>query len=137
MADSFLGLFEGCQLPFGGVTGARACPGSPQEGPARSAATATSPAEWSAGGPCGPIWASPTHLSSGGSRRANRRSRCFQVTWRPGGSEPAKLPGPPVDDPEVDFGKADKPIAGFGFSNTDRLAAARLAGEERVAPPSH
>src|SRR5712691_1725540 len=33
-------------------------PGSPQEGPARSAATATSLAERSAGGPCGPTGAS-------------------------------------------------------------------------------
>jgi hypothetical protein len=66
MADSFLGLFDRCQRPFGGVTGARACPGSPQEGPGRSAATTTSPAERSAGGPCGPTWASPPHLSSDG-----------------------------------------------------------------------
>jgi hypothetical protein len=67
MTDSFLGLFGRCQLPFGGVTSTRACPGSPQEGPARSAATAPSPAERSAGGPCGPTWARPTHLSSDGS----------------------------------------------------------------------
>jgi hypothetical protein len=46
-----------------GVTGSRACPGSPQEGPACSAATAKSPAERNAGGPCGPTWASPTHAS--------------------------------------------------------------------------
>ena len=51
MADSFLGVFEVCRLPFGGVTGARTCPGSPQEGPARRAATATSLAERRVGGP--------------------------------------------------------------------------------------
>jgi hypothetical protein len=33
----------------------------------------------------------------------------------PAGREPAKLLAPPVDDPQVDVGKADKPVAGFGF----------------------
>jgi hypothetical protein len=136
MADSFLGLFDRCQLRFGGVTGVRACPGSPQEGPARSAATATRLAERRAGGPCGPTWASPTHLSSGGARRANGRSRCFPVTWRPGGGEPAKLFGPPVDDPEIDFGKADKPIGGFGFGNTNGLVDQRLAEKDHRAAPA-
>src|SRR6516164_902853 len=136
MADSFLGLFDFCQLPFGSVTGARACLGSPQEGPARSAATATGLAERSAGGPCGPTWASPTHLTSGGAGRANRRSRCCPVTRRPGGSEPAKLFGPPIDDPEIDVGKAHQPIAGFGFGNTNRLADQRLAEKDHVAAPA-
>ena len=136
MADSFLGLFEVCQLPFGGVTGARICPGSPQEGPARSAATATSLAERSAGGPCGPTWASPTHLSSDGSRCADHRFWGLLVTRRACGSEPAKPPGPPVDDPEVDFGKADKPVAGFGFSHTNRLADQRLAEKDHLAAPA-
>jgi hypothetical protein len=35
MADIFLGVVRGGQLPFGGVTGVTACPGSPQEGPAK------------------------------------------------------------------------------------------------------
>src|SRR6516165_175868 len=136
MADSFLGLFEVCRLPFGGVTGARTCPGGPQEGPARSAATATSLAERSGGGPCGPTGASPTHLSSDGSRCADHRFWGLLVTRRAGGSEPAKPPGPPVDDPEVDFGKADKPVAGFGFSHTNRLADQRLAEKDHLAGPA-
>ena len=36
-----------------------ACPGSEQEGPARSGVTATSPTQRSAGGTCLPTWASP------------------------------------------------------------------------------
>jgi hypothetical protein len=33
----------------------------------------------------------------------------------PTGRELAKLFVAPVDDPQVDVGKADKPVAGFGF----------------------
>src|SRR5262249_11154957 len=45
------------------------------------------------------------------------------MTWRPAGSEPAQLFALPVDDPKVNVGKADKPVAGFGFGKTNRLAA--------------
>ena len=65
MADSFLDMFYRGQPRGGGVTDARAFPGSPQEGPARSAVSVTSLAERSAGGPCGP---------TGAARCENRRS---------------------------------------------------------------
>src|SRR6201981_3274991 len=58
------------------------------------------------------------------------------MTWRPGGSEAAKLFAPPVDDPKVDVGKADKPVAGFGFGNTNGLADQRLAEKDHLAAPA-
>src|SRR5215469_8145757 len=82
MADSFLGLFERCQLPFGG------------------------------------------------------RSKDFRMTWRPAGSKLAKLFAAPVDDPQVDIGKPDEPVAGFGFGNADGLADQRLAEKNHGAAPT-
>ena len=58
------------------------------------------------------------------------------MTWRPAGSEPAKLFAPPVNDPKVNVGKADKPVAGFGFGNTNRLADQRLAEKDDFAAPA-
>ena len=58
------------------------------------------------------------------------------MTRRSGGSEPTKLLAPPLDDPEVNVGKADQPVAGFGFGNTNRLADQRLAEKDHVAAPA-
>jgi hypothetical protein len=58
------------------------------------------------------------------------------MMWRSGGSEPAKLLGPPVDNPEIDVGKPDQPVAGFGFGKTDGLADQRLAEKDRLAAPA-
>ena len=58
------------------------------------------------------------------------------MSCRPGCSEPAKLLGPPVDDPEIDFGEADQPIAGFGFGDAHRLANQRLAEEDHLTAPA-
>jgi hypothetical protein len=55
------------------------------------------------------------------------------MTWRSAGSEPAKPFAPPVDDPEVNVGKADKPVAGFGFGNTNGLADQRLTENDHFA----
>jgi hypothetical protein len=39
------------------------------------------------------------------------------------------------NDPEVDLGEADQPVAGFGFGNADGFADQRLAEEDHVAAP--
>src|SRR5215469_14695120 len=115
MADRFLGLFDRYQLPFGGVTGARARPGSPQEGPERGRS----------------LWA---HLGKPDSselqrvqrRRPGGRSGDFRMMWRPAGSEPAKLFVAPIDSPEINVGKPDEPVAGFGLGNAHGLVDQRL-----------
>src|ERR1700746_625135 len=58
------------------------------------------------------------------------------MTWRPGGSEAAKLFAPPVDDPRGMSANADKPVAGFGFGNTNGLADQRLAEKDHLAAPA-
>ena len=58
------------------------------------------------------------------------------MTWRPGRSKSAKLLAPPIDDPEVDLGEADQPIAGLGFGDADGLADQRLAEEDHLAAPA-
>lgn len=55
------------------------------------------------------------------------------MTWGPAGSEPAKLFASPVDDPEVNVGKADQPVAGFGSGTANRLADQRLAEKDHLA----
>ena len=54
------------------------------------------------------------------------------MTWR----EPVKLFVPAVDDPQVNIGKPDEPVAGFGFGNTNRLADQRLAEKNHGAAPT-
>jgi hypothetical protein len=55
----------------------RACPGSEQEGPARSGVTATSLTQRSAGGTCLPTWASPGGGVRGGGFRDDQ-ARCLK-----------------------------------------------------------
>src|SRR5262249_16863937 len=58
------------------------------------------------------------------------------MTWQPAGSEPAKLFAPSIDDPKINVGKADKPVAGFGFGKTNGLADQRLAEKDHLAVPA-
>ena len=96
--------------------------------------TAHEPGGAERGGPCGPIWASPTHLSSSGPSGAGP-IRGFPDDVA-AGSEPAKLFAAPVDDPEINVGKPDEPVAGFGFGNADGLADERLAEKNPGAAPT-
>ena len=57
------------------------------------------------------------------------------MAGRPARHKATQLFGLAADDGELDIGKADQPIAGFGFGDADRLAGQRLAEEEQIAAP--
>src|ERR1700736_2008980 len=54
---------------------------------------------------------------------------------RPACHKAAQLFGLAVDDAELDIGKADEPVTGFGFGDADRLAGQRLAEKDQLAAP--
>ena len=54
---------------------------------------------------------------------------------RPGRPEAMKFFRPAVDDPEVDIGEANDPVAAVGLGDADGLAGQRLADEDQVTAP--